>query len=172
MEEREMKKWFISLAYAFVLLNPISALAEPATKPTTQHDDAAVKELESRYAKFVAAAHKGDMAAFRALRTEEANQAIPPDATGAQLKDMADMMAPDLSGYQFVQLETQGKQARMAYKKRSREGLSFQVLMFEKDAGGWKIGGNHSQDFVGQTPSEDKGLKQALGSPEVRFSGK
>lgn len=167
-----MKKWFISLAYAFTLLNPVSSLAEPAVKPTTRHDDATVNELEGRYAKFVAAAHKGDMATFRSLRTAGANQAIPPDATGAQLKDMADIMAPDLSGYQFVQLETQGKQARMAYKRRSKEGLSFLVLMFEKDASGWKIGGNHSQDFIGQTPSEGKGLKQALGSPEVRFSGK
>lgn len=167
-----MKKWFISLAYAFALLYPISSLGEPAVKSTTRYDDAVVRELEGRYAKFAVAAHKGDMAAFRALRTEEANQAIPSDAMGAQLKEMADMMAPDLSGYQFVQLETQGKEARMVYKRRSKEGLSFLVLMFEKDAGGWKIGGNHSQDFIGQTPSEGKGLKQALGSPEVRFSGK
>ncbi len=167
-----MKKCFVSLAYAFILLNPASLIAGSAAKSTTRYDDATVKELESRYAKFSSAAHKGDMATFRSLRTAEANQSIPPGATAAQLKDMADMIAPNLSGYQFVQLEMQGKQARMAYKKRSKEGLSFMVQMFEKDASGWKIGGSHSQDFIGQMPSEDKGLKQALGSPEVRFSGK
>lgn len=137
--------------------------------PVLTHDDPLVKELEFQYAKFSGAAHKGDMKTFRALRTDEANAGIPPGATGAELKQMADMMAPDLSGFKFQQMESKGKYARIAYIKKDKESLSIVVQLFEKDGAGWKVGGNYSHDYIGQAPKEAAALKDALSNPEAQF---
>lgn len=167
-----MNKSIGSLLCVLALFVPVCSSAAPPIQTTTRHDDPAVKELEGKYATFTSAAHKGDMAVFRSLRTAEANKAIPQDAKSDELKGMADIMAPALNGFQFVQLETRGNEARMVYKRRNKEGLSFVVQMFEKDAGGWKIGNNSSPDFIGNAPSDAEGLKKALADPVIRFAGK
>lgn len=152
-------------ALAFAALLPSNLSAGPITK----HDDQLVKEIEGRYVAFVDATHRGDMKTFRSLCTAKANQAIPADATGEQLKEMADMMAPSIKGLTFLQLETGKNAARLAYKNQTKEGLSIVVLMFEKEGGAWMVGGNHTQDYVGQVPKESVALKEALGSPEVQL---
>jgi hypothetical protein len=167
-KEPMMKKFILILTGLFVLLCSLNLSALPITR----HDDPLVKELEARYAKFSVAARHGDLKTFRSLRTAEANNGIPPDATGDQLKQMAEMMAPDLTGFKFVQLETNTNIARAAYKQQTKEGMSILVLMFEKEGAEWKIGNNHSQDYIGQTPKEAAALKQALSSPEVQFPKK
>ena len=138
----------------------------------TQANAPLVKELTGRYTSFAASARKGDLRAFRALRTAEANKGIPPDATGDQLKGMAEFMAPELKDFKFMQLEQDGKHARVAYKRQNAAGLSILVQMFEKEGSEWKVGNNHTQDYIGQTPKEADGLKEALKSPEVQFPKK
>lgn len=138
----------------------------------TQADAPLVKELSARYTSFAASARKGDLKAFRALRTAEANKGIPADATGGQLKGMAEFMAPELKDFKFLQLEQDGKNARVAYKRQNAAGLSILVLMFEKEGSEWKVGNNHTQDYIGQTPKEADALKEALKSPEVQFPKK
>ncbi len=160
-----MKKLILILAGLFVVLCSFSLSASPITR----HDDPLVKELEARYAKFVDATRHGDMKTFRSLRTAAANKGIPPDASGEQLKQMADMMAPDLRGFKFMQVETNKNIARAAYKHQDKQGMSILVLMFEKDGAEWKIGNNHSQDYIGMVPKDAAALKEALGSPEVQF---
>jgi hypothetical protein len=153
------------VALAFAALVPSNLSAGPITK----HDDPLVKEIEGRHVTFADAAHRGDMKTFRSLRTAKSNQAIPPDATGEQLKEMADMMAPSIKGLTFLQLETGKNAARFAYRNRTKERLSIVVLMFEKEGGAWMVGGNHTQDYVGQVPKESVALQEALSSPEVQL---
>jgi hypothetical protein len=153
------------VALAFAALLPSSLSAGPITK----HEDPLVKQIEGRYVTFADAARRGDMKTFRSLRTAQANQAIPPDATGEQLKQMADMMAPSIKGLTFLQLETGKNAARLAYKNRTKEGLTIVVLMFDKEGDAWMVGGNHTQDYVGQVPKESVALQEALSSPEVQL---
>lgn len=160
-----MKKLILILAGVLALLGSFGLSAQTITRP----DDPLVKELEGRYAKFSDAVRHGDMKAFRSLRTAAANKAIPPDATGDHLAEMAQMMAPDLKAFKFMQLETKGNLARAAYKRQAAGRMSILVLMFEKEGGQWKIGNNHSQDYIGQVPRDAGALKAALNSPEVQF---
>ena len=136
----------------------------------TRADDPLVKELESGYAKFAAATRKGDLATFRAFRTAKANQAIPPNASGKDLKAMADMMAPAMTGYQFVQAETHQNQARLAYKLEKKGELSVRVMMFEKEKGSWKMGDIAESAHVGQVPPLAVALEKVLANPDVQFS--
>jgi hypothetical protein len=155
----------LSLTFAIIALGASNLLAGPITSLA----DPLVKELEARYSAFVNAVHRGDIKTFRTLRTAEANKGIPPEATGEQLKTMADMMAPPIKGFTFLQLETVKNAARLVYKNQTKEGLSILVLMFEKEGGAWMVGGNHTQDFVGQVPKDAAALKEALSSPEVQL---
>ncbi len=165
-----MKKSVLICTGLFALFCSLSLSAQPAaSSPITRHDDRLVMELEGRYAKFFAAVRIGDMKVFRSLRTAEANKGIPPTASGDQLKQMSEIMAPDLTGYQFLQLDEHNSHARIAYKQQTKEGMSILVLMFEKEGGEWKIGNNHSQDYTGQVPKQAVALKEALSSPEVQF---
>ena len=160
-----MKKFILILTGAFTLLCSLGLSAQPITRP----DDPLVKELEGRYAKFSDAVRHGDMKTFRTLRTAAANKALPPDATGDHLAEMAQMMAPDLKAFKFMQLEAKGNLARVAYKRQTAGKMSILVLMFEKEGGQWKVGNNHSQDYIGQAPRDAGALRAALSSPEVQF---
>lgn len=161
-----MKRLFLMLTSLALLSLSVGAWS---ASPVTKHDDPLVKELEGRYAKFSDAVRRGDLKSFRSLQTAAANAGIPPGATGEQLKQMADMMVPNLSGFKFIQLETAKHKARMAYKHLDKQGMSILVLLFEKDGADWKVGANHSQDYIGQTPKEEAALKEALSSPDVQL---
>ena len=160
-----MKQLILILTGLFALLSSLSLSAQTITR----HDDPLVKELEGRYAKFVAATRQGDMKAYRALRTAAANKGIPTDATGDQLKEMADMMAPDLGTFKFMQLEAKGNNARAAYIYQTKDAMTVMVLMFVKEGTEWKIGSNYSHDYSGQVPKEAAALKEAMSSPETQF---
>lgn len=141
----------------------------PGVKTITRVDDPLVRELETSYAKYVTAVHHGDLATFRSFRTAKANQEIPPNATGNDLKGMADFMAPKLDGYQFLQLDTKNNQARAAYKLEKKGELIIRVMMFEREGGSWRMGDVHESSHVGQTPPVVDALKAALKGPLVQF---
>lgn len=141
----------------------------PGVKTITRADDPLVRELETGYTKYVTAVHQGDLATFRSFRTAKANQEIPPNATGNDLKDMADFMAPKLDGYEFLQLDTKNNQARAAYKLEKKGELTIRVMMFEREGGGWKMGDVHEPSHIGQTPPVADALKAALKGPVVQF---
>lgn len=146
------------------------AHAEPAFTTITRADDALVREIETGYAKYVAAARKGDLGAFRSLRTAARNAEIPPNATGKDLKGMADMLAPGLEGYKFQRLDTTGKMARVAYGLEKKGELSIRVLMFEKDGAVWKAGDSADVSHIGQTPKLADAVAAALAKPEVKLA--
>ena len=148
----------------------VAIAAEPAITTITRADDPLVKEIEAGYAKYVVAARKGDLAAFRSLRTAARNAEIPPNATGKDLKAMADMLAPGLEGYKFQRLDTTGKTARIAYALEKKGELSIRVLMFEKDGAVWKAGDSADVSHVGQTPKLADAVAAALAKPEVKLT--
>ena len=138
-------------------------------KTVTRADDPLVKELEAIYAKYVDAVTKSDLASFRSLRTVKANQEIPSNATGNDLKGMADFMAPKLDGFHFLQLDTKNNQARAAYTLELRGELVIRVMMFEREDGGWKVGDLHDSSHFGQIPPVGDALNKALKAPLVQL---
>jgi hypothetical protein len=164
-----MKRSLKLLVATLAVMCSIAYAELPGVDTITRADDPLVKELESDYARFAAATRKGDLATFRSFRTAKANQAIPSNATGKDLKEMADMMAPSLAGYRFVQLDTRKDQARLAYKLEKKGELTVRVMMFEKENGGWKMGDIGESAHIGQLPSVSVALEKALANPDVQF---
>lgn len=157
------------LSGGLALLVAMTALAAPEVRTTTSAADPVVREIEAVYVKFASAARKGDLKTFKSLRTAEANQGIPANASAGDLKGMAAMMAPALAGYRFARLDTTANEARVVYLRETKSELNVLVMMFEREGGGWKVGGNHGQDYVGQPPSTADAVAEALNSPGVRF---
>ena len=156
-------------AVALVATFSIAQAQQSGGGTITRADDPLVKELESGYAKFAAATRKGDLATFRAFRTVKANQAIPPNASGKDLKEMADMMAPAMTGYRFIQADVRRDQARLAYKLKEKGELSVRVMMFEREGGSWKMGDIGESSHLGQVPPLSVALEKALANPDVQF---
>jgi hypothetical protein len=167
-EEKKMRN-VLNLLLA-LCVSAVAMAAEPAFTTITRADDPLVKEIETGYAKYVAAARKGDLVAFRSLRTAARNAEIPPNATAKDLKGMADMLAPGLEGYKFQRLDTTGKMTRIAYSMEKKGELSIRVLMFEKDGAVWKAGDSADVSHIGQTPKLADAVVAALAKPEVKLA--
>ena len=165
-----MKIWMAGvLAVLVAAISPVLSAADAGVKTLTRTDDPLVKEIESNYSKYVAATGKGDLKTFKSYRTAKRNAEIPPNAIGADLKGMAEMFAPSMAGYKFLQLDVKADLARAAYAQQKTGELNIRVLMFEKEGGVWKIGDSADSANIGQTPKLADALAKALKNPLVQF---
>ena len=137
-------------------------------KLTTQGNDPLVKELEGRLRALTGAAVMGDLAGARALRPAAVNKSLRTPYTRDTLKTAAPVIAPNLSGYRFVQMESSSSRARLVYEKRSPDQLTILVQLFVKE-GDWKVGSNHLQAYVGKPPNTADAIAAALKSPAVQL---
>jgi hypothetical protein len=163
-------KSILSVLLAIVAFAIVGAApAAPADyKLTTQANDPLARELEQRLRSLAGAAAMGDLAGARALRPAAVIKALPTPYTREMLKTEAALIAPSLTGYRFVQMESDGRFARIVYEKREKDRVAMLVQTFVKE-GDWKVGANHKQAYVGATPPTAKIMAEALRNPGVQL---
>ena len=160
--------WLILLAVLALFHVGIALAVEPGYKTTTRAGDSLLKELESRTKLLAAAARKGDIDKVRALRPAAVNKMMGPNVNSADLKDLAAFIAPDITDFRFVQLDSSGRYARAVYYKTSKDQMTIMVQMFIKE-GDWKVGGNNTHNYHGRLPTLSTAIAEALKNPNVRL---
>lgn len=163
-------KGLLSVLLAIVALAIVGAAAGASAdyKLTTQANDPLARELEQRLRALAGAAAMGDVAGARALRPAAVIKLLPTPYSREMLKTDAALIAPSLAGYRFVQMESDGRVARIVYEKREKDRVAILAQMFVKE-GDWKVGANHKQAYIGATPPTAKVVAEALKSPGVQL---
>ena len=166
-----MLKFLVPLCLGLTLVSqPAYAQAPPAAS-TRDHQHPFVKHAEGLYKQYVVSESQGDIAAFKKLRTKQANQRVmdnlkklgkPQSELGPMLK-LAARGETDLSQFAFVRCDAKARVARLLYQREGGDPKApapeFVVLMFHWEDGAWRIG------WIGRAsavPARDKADKRAV----------
>jgi len=161
----------VPLCLALALVSqPAYAQAPPAAS-TTDRRHPFVTHAEGLYGQYVVSESKGDISAFKKLRTKQANQRVmenlrklgkPESELGPMLK-LAAKGETDLSQLAFVRCDAKAQVARLLYQREGRDPKApapeFVVFMFHWEDGAWRIG------WIGRAsavPTRDKTDKRAV----------
>jgi hypothetical protein len=134
------------------VLSPAAYAQTPAAVGTSDRNHPFVVHVEKRYAQYLAAERRGDVAAYKELRTKWAYETTldqlrkmgkAESELGPMLKSVADLRS-EVSQLTFVRCDAKARVARLLYQ---REGtgprgatLEFAAFMTHWEDGAWRIG--------------------------------
>ena len=125
----------------------------PPAASTTDRADPFVRHAEQRYQEYLDSEKRGDVAAYKRVRTRQAYEGTlenlqkmgkRPSDLGPMLKEVA-ARGTDLAQFTFVRSETRGPVARLVYQREAPADVGeprteVAIFMMRWEDGAWRIG--------------------------------
>ncbi len=147
-----MVRLLFSVCLGLTLVSQPACAQTPSAVSTTDRHHPFVEHAESRYRQYLASESEGDAAAYKAVRTRQANERVMENLKrmgksetdlGPMLKRAASVQT-DVSQLTFVRCEGKTRVARLLYQLEGGgpkgPTLEFAVFMIHWEDGAWRIG--------------------------------
>jgi hypothetical protein len=143
-----------------------NAFAQAATN-ITDSNHPLVRVLEAQYVKLLEAGRRGDLKAYRALRTAEFAKKSE-GVTSEQLKKTTERDF-EPKAFQLARADSTGEAARAVYLRAGPDKNQWEVVMFRREDGQWKIGQTLSATGPGGKEHAAEILEQLLKQPALQL---
>jgi hypothetical protein len=175
-----VSRLLFSVCLGLTLASQPACAQTPAAVSTTDRHHPFVQHAESRYRQYLASERRGDAAAFKELRTKQANDKVmenlrtmgkPESELGPMLKRAAGDQT-DVSQLTFVRCDGKTRVARLLYQRESAgpkgPTLEFGAFMIHWEDGAWRIGWiGHSSGPSRRASGEKRTADDLLQDPRL-----